>query len=444
LKTLSNTLFSDISDIAPLYQVDNPPAPPELFQNRIAMKTDIIHSYPDQQFWDAYTELWDNSAQRSVFQAPHFIRYLAKQFEETLVIYQYCKDGKFLGAAFFRNDNGTHKLLSEIKADYNFVTIHKDCADEDIKDFFSTFFQEAKKQNWALILNYQPSWASYLGTLEQQGKASGLFLAVSKHSVCPHVEAETPKGILDWFNSLKNFRYYVNRLKKQQNAVFEVFTGEEELDKWADEFCDCHVKRWIGTATPSKYHRTEMQEFGREVFRAWAKDDLLTRFSIRIGDERIAFNIALRQGNALVGHAQAYDPEFAKYSPGKALMYFIGEWMSNNGMVKIDFGKGGEAYKAGMTNGELELYKIFISSYTNLPFVLKSKLEKTIRANPNFIAVYRGKIKPKIQETKTRVKVEASKLFRKTTHAKHSTIGSLIALRDCEFITECLLPISCF
>ena len=408
------------------------------------MKTNIIHSYPDQQFWDAYTELWANSAQRSVFQAPHFIRYLAKRYEQTLAVYQFCKGGKLVGAAFFRNDDGTHKLLSEVKSDYNFIAIHKDCTEGDVKDFFGTLFKKIKKQNWSLIINYQPSWASYLRTLEAEGKASGLFLAVSKHSICPHVEAETPKGISEWFNGLKNFRYYVNRLKKQQNAVFEVFTGEEELDKWADQFCDCHVKRWEGTPTPSQYNRTELQEFSREVFRTWAKDDLLTRFSIKIGDERIAFNIALRQGNALVGHAQAYNPEYAKFSPGKALMYFIGEWMSANGMVKIDFGKGGEAYKAGMTNGEQELYKIFISNYTNLPFVLKSKLETTIRANPNFIAVYRGKIKPKLQETKVRVKAEASKLFGNTTTAKHSAVGSLLALQELELITECLFPLSCF
>ena len=393
------------------------------------MKTDITHAYPDQHFWDAYTKLWDNSAHRSVFQAPHFIRFLAKKFEQSLAVYQYCKEGQLMGVAFFRNDNGTHKLLSEIKADYNFVTLHKHCTEEETRDFFRIFFQEVKKQNWTLILNYQPSWASYLKVLEQEGKASGLFLAVSKHSVCPHVEAETPKGVLDWFNGLKNFRYYVNRLKKQQSAVFEVFTGDEELDQWADEFCDCHVKRWNSTATPSRYHQTEMQELSREVFRAWAKDNLLTRFSIRIGEERVAFNIALRQGDALVGHAQAYDPDFAKYSPGKALMYFIGEWMSQNGMVKIDFGKGGEAYKAGMTNGEMELYKIFVSKYSNLSFVFKSKLEQAIRSSPGFIAIYRGKIKPKIQETKIRVKAEASRLLGSAAAAKHY-MGNPPPLKD--------------
>jgi hypothetical protein len=375
------------------------------------MRTSIILSYPDQQFWDAFAELWENSAQQSVFQGPHFIRYLAKKFEQDLAIYACYKSERLIGVAFFRNDGGVYKLLSEVKSDYNFVTLHQECTEEEVRFFFKHFYQEVKKRDWTIILNYQPSWAGYLKILEEKGKASGLFLVVSRHSICPVLEGESPKAILDWFNSLKNFRYYVNRLKKQQNAAFEVFTGEEDLDEWADEFYACHAKRWQNTPTPSKYHEPETQELSTEVFRAWAKEGSLTRFSIRVGEERIAFNVALRQGNALVGHSQAYDPDFGKYSPGKALMYFIGEWMSNNGFKKIDFGQGGEAYKFGMTNGELELYKIFISNYSNIPFVVKSKLEKTVRSNTGFISVYRGTIKPKLQEMKIRLREEISKLL---------------------------------
>lgn len=375
------------------------------------MRTTIIQSYPDQHFWGAYVDLWKNSAQQSVFQGPHFIRYLAKKFEQELAIYACYKNEQLIGVAFFRNDGGIYKLLSEIKSDYNFVTLHNECSEEDIRFFFKYFYQEVKKRHWTIILSYQPSWAGYLKILEEEGKASGLFLVVSKHSTCPVLEGETPKAIKDWFNSLKNFRYYVNRLKKQQNAEFEVFTGEEELDKWTDEYYACHVKRWNHTATPSKYDQADIQKLSTEIFRAWAKEDSLTRFSIKVGKERIAFNVALRQGNALVGHSQAYDPDFGKYSPGKALMYFIGEWMSNNGFNKIDFGQGGEAYKFGMTNGELELYKIFISNYSNIPFVVKSKLEKTVRSNTGFISVYRGTIKPKLQEMTIRVRVGISKLL---------------------------------
>lgn len=375
------------------------------------MHATIIKAFPDQQFWDAYTELWENSTQRSVFQGPHYIRALARIYEKTLAIFV-CRDGeRLMGVAFFFRDGGVYKLLSEVKADYNFFTLRNDCDTEQQHTFFSLFFSEAKRLNWTLVLNYQPSWAEYLEPLEQEANKAGMFVAVSKHSICPVLKGDAPKDILDWFNGLKNYRYYVNRLKKQQQAEFEVFTGEEQLDEWLDDFRNCHIQRWLNTPTPSDFKDELYRKTTYDAFRAWAKDNVLTRFSIRIDGKRIAFNVALRQGNALVGHTQAYNLEFAKFSPGKALMYFIGEWMAGHGFNKIDFGKGGEAYKFGMTNAELELYKIFISNYSNIPFVVKSKLEKTMRANPDFIAVYRGKIKPRLQAASIRVRGGISKLF---------------------------------
>lgn len=375
------------------------------------MHATIITAFPDQQFWDAYADLWENSTQRSVFQGPHYIRALARIYEKTLAVFV-CHEGEQLvGVAFFFRDGGVYKLLSEVKADYNFITLRQSGGDELQHAFFSHFFSETKRLNWTLVLNYQPSWAEYLDVLEQEAGKAGMFVAVSKHSVCPVLKGDTPKDILDWFNGLKNYRYYVNRLKKQQQAEFEVFTGGEQLEEWLDEFRACHIKRWLNTPTPSDFRNESYRKVTYEAFRAWAKDNVLTRFSIRIGGERIAFNVALRQGDALIGHTQTYDQEFAKYSPGKALMYFIGEWMAGNGFNKIDFGKGGEAYKFGMTNDELELYKIFISKYFNIPFVVKSKLEKTVRANPGFISVYRGKIKPRLQAASIRVKGGISKFF---------------------------------
>lgn len=408
------------------------------------MKTDVVNTYPEQKFWDAYAELWENSRYRSIFQAPFFLQYLAKKFEHSLCVFQYYHKGCLWGAAFFRNDGGIYQMLSEIKADYNFFVIHKDCTTDEIADYFHTLFDEVKSRNWSLVLNYQPAWADYMDIFLQEGRESKLYFEVSKHSVCPVLESETPDAVMDWFNGLKNFRYYVNRLKKQ-NAVFEVFTDDEDLEIWTEQFCQCHVARWKGTPTPSKYDDPEAQELMLESLRAWTRHNALCRYSIRLGDERIAFNIALLQENALVGHAQAYNPEYGKFSPGKALMYFIGEWMQSNGVKKIDFGKGGEAYKAGMTNGELELHKIFISVYSNLPFVLKSKLEKTARSNSGFIAVYRGKIKPRLQEAKIKIKREATKLFKSSTSLKkEKVVTALVAFKELDVVADFFLSFNCF
>ncbi|MCE7926247.1 MAG: GNAT family N-acetyltransferase [Haliscomenobacteraceae bacterium CHB4] len=375
------------------------------------MKGSVTYAYPDQKFWDAYSRLWQNSLYKPVFQTPRFIQYLARKFEHELAVYQCYRGDELVGAAFFRKDGKIYKLLSEIKADHNVFVIHQDCTEEETRFFFQYFFEEVKKQNWTLVLSYQPAWALYLDTLEQAGKSKGLYLNVSKHSVCPMLQTDTPEEMMEQFKKSKELKYSMNRLIKQQGAIFEVFTDDEDIDNWSDQFCRCHVKRWQATSTPSRYDTSEMQELNRECMRAWAKDNHLIRFSVRIGDERVAFNAVLLQGDVVIGHAQAFDPEYQKYSPGKALMYAIGEWMLSRRLTKLDFGKGGEAYKANMTNLEPELHKIFISSYTNLPFVLKTQLETTIRSNTGLIKMYRQKIKPKIQGAKTKIETKAQRLM---------------------------------
>ena len=375
------------------------------------MVTSISFSYPDEKFWGSYSELWHQSTHRSPFQSPTYIRFLADLYPNDLVIYQCMRGEQLIGATFFRRDNGTIDFLSEIKSDHNFFTLHSDCTQAELTGFFRGLMKAVKKNDLSLVLNYQPSWAGYMDTFISEGKKSGLFWEVSNHSVCPALDCETPEEVMQRFNKVKNLRYYVNRLKKQQSAVFEAFSDAEELDKWNEQFCDCHVKRWEDTPTPSKYSDPEMRRFQKGCLEAWAKEGLLCRFSVRVGEERIAFNMALRQGNDLVGHSQAYDPEFSKYSPGKAIMYFIGEWMLEQGISKIDFGKGGESYKYGMTNVDLPLYKIFVSGYGNVPFVLKSKLETTARANPKFIKIYRGKIKPRLQQAKQWAQTGVKRLF---------------------------------
>lgn len=131
---------------------------------------------------------------------------------------------------------------------------------------------------------------------------------------------------------------------------------------------------------------------------SWAKDGVLVRFAVKVGGERIAFVICLIQQNSLIHHSTAYDEEFYKYSPGKALILIIAEWMKNNGLNILDFGEGAESYKYAYTNKELELNEISVSSISNISFILKVKLRQILREkiseNPKLIKFYKEKLKP--------------------------------------------------
>lgn len=361
------------------------------------MAGSLHYTFPDQEFWVEYAGLWNNSLYKPAFKSPNYVQYLANKFRDALVVYRFYLDGKLSGAVFFRKEGNEYRLLTDIKADHNFFLLHKSCTAEEISAFFRHLLSEIKKDNWALSLFVQPSWASYMDIFMQSLRASGLFVDVSPRSVCPVLEEETPKKLYERLNSSRELRYRMNRIKSQLEGIFEIFSGNEELDEWVDTFCDLHRKRWENTDTPSRYQGEEVK-FLKECMRAWALDDILVRFSIKVGGERIAFVICLIQENTLIHHSTAYNEDFYKYSPGKALILAIGQWMEAKDLKILDFGEGAEPYKYSYTNKELILNQISVSGYSNFPFILKVKFKKVIRkrinANPKIKKFYKEKIKP--------------------------------------------------
>ena len=368
------------------------------------MIASITYSFPDQDFWVEYTDLWENSAYRPAFQSPHYIKYLANKYKEDLAIYQFILNEKLSGTAFFRKDGKEHRLLTDIKADHNFFVLRKTLGQEDIATFFKCFLAEVKKENWGLRLFSQPMWTFYTGTFIKALDKSGLFWNVANHSVCPVLEEQTPKELYDKLNSSRELRYRVNKIKSQLKGEFEIFTGDEDLGEWVTRFCELHTKRWESTNSPSRYHSEEEQAFLKNCLSAWVQDKTLVRFSIKAGGERIAFVICLIQQNTLVHHSTSYDEAFYKYSPGKALILVIADWMQSRGLNVLDFGEGAEPYKYSYTNKELDLNEISVSSFSNFSFILKVKarqiLREKISGNPRLIKFYKEKIRPLTQRAK--------------------------------------------
>jgi CelD/BcsL family acetyltransferase involved in cellulose biosynthesis len=63
------------------------------------------------------------------------------------------------------------------------------------------------------------------------------------------------------------------------------------------------------------------------------------------GDRRIAAQFGLRSGDLFVGWLTAYDPRFAKYSPGHVQLIRMAEELAADGVAVIDLGKGADAFK---------------------------------------------------------------------------------------------------
>ncbi|MEQ1745712.1 MAG: GNAT family N-acetyltransferase [Saprospiraceae bacterium] len=370
------------------------------------MSFSIQYRLPDTAFWEQYTRLWENSKHRSPFQSPSILRYYAEKQASAVAVFQYAgADGELLGAALFKRDKEHFSFLSDIKTDANFFVLHRNLKPDETRRFFEHLLETVERENWALMLNHKPAWADYTSEFEAIVKKSPLYAMNLDYSVCPVAEAETPDALFQRVENSGKFRYYATRVSKATGMDFEVFEDDNELEAWAEAYCRAHVKRWNNTSTPSSFLDAKRREILLGCLQAWSRDNVLVRFSINSRDGRIGFAIGLREERSLIFHATTFDPDYAKYSPGKALIHFIASWMVGEGLSTLDFGDGNEAYKYEVASREQVLRRVFLSRKTNLRFILKTLAIKVVRENPGMFSLYQNRLKPFYLNLKRRAAV---------------------------------------
>ncbi len=79
--------------------------------------------------------------------------------------------------------------------------------------------------------------------------------------------------------------------------------------------------------------------------------------AIYAGDQPVAAQFGLLSGNVYAGWFTAYDPRFAKYSPGLVKLLRVAEELAALGVHTIDLGEGAAAYKE-----RLKTHDIFVGS----------------------------------------------------------------------------------
>jgi CelD/BcsL family acetyltransferase involved in cellulose biosynthesis len=365
----------------------------------------ISYGPPENAFWDAYAQLWRSSMHTPPFQGPHYLRFLAQYDAFKVAVFQFWEEGLLKGAAFFREGNGCYRFLSEVRADHNFFVLHQECSQEEAQAFFQHLLLNVKRENWKLILTKHPQWANYGEAFYRAMESCDLFWLQSSISVCPILVAESPADLLSHFEK-KRIRYQFNRLQKQKSAVYELFRGSEALDEWVEGLCQAHIKRWEGLPVGTKFQDARERAFFKGCIKAWTQDHTVLRASIRVGDQRIGFNLGLIQENTFIGYTQAFDPNYSSYSPGMILFLVIARWMAEKGLKTFNFGDGGDDYKYIFANSQQQLEQVYIAPKKCLLFAWKAILEKKIRAHPALMRFYRKNLKPYFARTGRQIKVE--------------------------------------
>lgn len=285
--------------------------------------------------------------------------------------------------------------MSDLKTDANFFVLHRNLSSEQQRFFFEQFFRSVERENWSLMLNHKAAWASYMPVFEAALRKSGLYSLSVDYSVCPITEAPTSQDLFEQVRASHNTRRKLSKFINQEKGSFEVLLDDTDLEGWAEDFCNAHVLRWANTPTPSAYRDPQRRNFLKGCLRAWQEDGLLVRFALRTPQGgRIGLVAGLIEGETLIYHTPTFHPRYAHVSPGRVLIYYIAQWMAENGLRRLDFGDGNEPYKYYVASKDQVLRRIFVSRKSNLPFILKTHFIRTVRTSARLYRFYQNHLKP--------------------------------------------------
>ena len=94
---------------------------------------------------------------------------------------------------------------------------------------------------------------------------------------------------------------------------------------------------WKGEQGTSVNSQAGMLEFYTDIAWILAQRNQFELQFLRVGDRRVAFEFGYRAAGTYYSHKVGYEPEFAKYGPGQALMYLqLQEWFANDEIRRVD------------------------------------------------------------------------------------------------------------
>ena len=221
------------------------------------------------------------------------------------------------------------------------------------------FAPEAARQVFEGLLAMPDQW--HICGLEELRPNSPLLLAdlppglvarSGPSSVCPVLAL--PPSMEELYAQLQpkfrsNLRYAEARLRRE-GADFTM-AGPDEADDVLSALFHLHTARWRERRLPGMLATAALQEFHREAAGRLIAQGLARLFALRLNGQIIAAQYDLRDGPRRTGGHRVYfylsgfDPAYARYSPGAALLAWSIRSAIEEGAAQYDFLRKREDYK---------------------------------------------------------------------------------------------------
>ncbi len=158
----------------------------------------------------------------------------------------------------------------------------------------------------------------------------------------------------------KTLRKNLNFFNKNGGVTYEVSSCSVEINSRLPELYFFHWRRWENTPTPSKFINKQDRQLYYELTTALSEQNIVRLETLKMGNKSIAYIYSLVYNNSLYLYTVAHNIFFNKKSPGIVLLYYITSNYIRNGFNNIDYMRGGEQYKAKLTNKSYVNYQIIL------------------------------------------------------------------------------------
>jgi CelD/BcsL family acetyltransferase involved in cellulose biosynthesis len=149
----------------------------------------------------------------------------------------------------------------------------------------------------------------------------------------------------------KDERRRRRRLEERGPVELSMASSPDAVESALADAFRLHELRWQGRKEDTSGFATPGGiSFHREALRALAAEDVVRLFTIRLGEQSIAFELTFELSGRLYLYRTAFDPAFARYGPGLLVLLDVIAYASREGLSRVEFLGGGETYKLALAD----------------------------------------------------------------------------------------------
>ncbi len=336
--------------------------------------------------WD---QMLENSPNNMFFLRHEWLRLWWRHFgrdKELLVLMVWDSNEPIAAAPFYIADEKIYGLRCRaVRIIGNDIALRSDLLlSKDPEETLRTILKHMMniKNEWDLIcLDDLPADSITLHPLEKALRGIKAIYDITPGAFSPYflVEGNWEGYWQSRGKSLrKEVRLKLNRISKVYHLCYSCHRGGGDMGWLMEKVFEIESKSWKYKEGTSILSNPNEMEFFLNLARLANRKGWLHLSMLELDGHPAAYSFDIIYKDNLIGLKTSFNQDFAKFSPGKLMLYYLMKLAFEEGISKVDFGGQAESYKMRWTDRVREHRNLVIFNMAS-PFIflyLKPLLRK--------------------------------------------------------------------